>query len=69
MGKVNQMYMEVQEKIWDNITEEMVGECEHVGELYTKVTKACPEGLVAVFGDVVTSVCDEAWNEYWGAYA
>ena len=68
MGKVNQMYMEVQEKIWDNLTEEMVGECENIGELYAKVTKACPEELGAVFGDVITSVCDEAWDQYWGAY-
>jgi len=68
MGKVNQMYMEVQEKIWDNLTEEMVGECENIGELYTKVRKACPEELGAVFGDVITSVCDEAWDQYWGAY-
>tara|TARA_A200000159_G_scaffold158979_1_gene177001 strand:- start:74 stop:292 length:219 start_codon:yes stop_codon:yes gene_type:complete len=67
MGKVKAMIMDIEEKVWDNITEEMVSECEHVTELYSKVMKEINNDfIIGAFDDVVENVCNEAWNEYWG---
>ena len=65
MGKVKAWKMDCEEKVYDMITEEMVNECDHVTELYKKIDAQL---LTSKSINVITSVCDEMWNEYWGNY-
>lgn len=64
MGKVKSWMMDCEEQVFDIITEAMVNECEHISELYAKVDAQLPDYFP---GDIITSVCDDAWDEYWTA--
>lgn len=64
MAKIKSWLMDMQEQVYDIITEDMVNDCDHITELYAKVDKLAPDYLP---GDIVTSICDEAWDEYWTA--
>ena len=64
MGKVKAWKMDCEEQVYDMITEDMVNDCDHVTELYKKIDAQLPDYFP---GDIITSVCDEMWNEYWTA--
>ena len=64
MGKVKSWMMDCEEQVFDMITAEMVNECDHVTELYKKIDTQLPDYFS---GDIITSVCDCVWDEYWSA--
>ena len=69
MGKVKAWKMDMEESILDCITEAVVSECDHVTELYKKVTDAITDTYIKEHqSDLIEAVCDEQWNEYWGNY-
>jgi hypothetical protein len=64
MGKVKSWMMDCEEQVFDMITVEMVNECDHVTELYKKIDDKLPDYFP---GDIITTVCDCVWEEYWSA--
>ena len=74
MSKLKSFIMQVEDKVYEHITEDMVAECEHVSELYERVTQSIyvkepnKDMLLGMWDDVVRDVCDDAWNEYWIKY-
>ena len=64
MGKVKSWMMDCEEQVFDMITVEMVNECDHVTELYKKIDAQLPDYFP---GDIITTVCDCVWEEYWSA--
>ena len=72
MSKLKNFIMEVEDKVYEHLTEDMVAECEHVSELYTKLEESMSNESNVIFGmfdDIVRDICDDAWNEYWSKYA
>jgi len=75
MSKLKDFIMQVEDVVYQHITEDMVSECEHISELYEKVTKSIyvkepnKDMLLGMWDDVVRDVCDDCWNEYWSKYA
>ena len=65
MGAVKANLMAMQETVWDYIDGSILCECEHVSELIAKVDNAVPDYIP---GDIIASVCNEAWNEFWSDY-
>ena len=79
MSKLKNFIMEVEDKVYEHLTEDMVAECEHVSELYTKLEESMAGESDVIFGvslvglnmfnDIVRDICDDCWNEYWSKYA
>ena len=64
--------IQVEYKVYELLTEDMVAECEHISELYSKVEESMAGESDVIFGmfdDIVRDICDDAWNEYWSKYA
>ena len=71
MSKMKNFIMQVEDKVYEHLTEDMVAECEHISELYTKVEESMAGESNVIFGmfdDIVREICDDAWNEYWSKY-
>jgi hypothetical protein len=64
MGAVKAWAMDCEERVYDVITETMVSECQTINEFYSIVDNQLPDFIP---GDIITSVCDDAWNEYYMA--
>ena len=72
MSKMKNFIMQVEDKVYEHLTEDMVAECEHISELYSKVEESMAGESNVIFGmfdDIVRDICDDAWNEYWSKYA
>ena len=72
MSKIKNFIMEVEDKVYEHLTSEMVSQCEDVSELYVKVKESMEDESDVIFGafdDVVRDVCDDCWHEYWSKYA
>ena len=72
MSNMKRFIMQVEDKVYEHLTEDMVAECEHVAELYNKVEESLAGESDVIFGmfdDIVRDICDDAWNEYWSKYA
>ena len=73
MSKYKNFLMDIEETITNNITVNMVSECEHVSELYKKATtkiKSLANGkiIVSSYSDMIRDICDWAWDEPWSQY-
>ena len=71
MSKLKSFIMEVEDKVYEHLTEDMVAECENIAELYEKVEASMVNESDVIFGmfdDIVRDICDDAWNEYWSKY-
>ena len=71
MSKMKNFIMQVEDKVYEHLTEDMVAECEHISELYAKVEESMANESNVIFGmfdDIVRDICDDAWNEYWSKY-
>ena len=71
MSKMKNFIMQVEDKVYEHLTEDMVAECEHISELYTKVEESMAGESNVIFGmfdDILREICDDAWNEYWSKY-
>ena len=72
MSNMKRFIMQVEDKVYEHLTEDMVAECEHISELYSKVEESRAGESDVIFGmfdDIVRDICDDAWNEYWSKYA
>ena len=72
MSNMKRFIMQVEDKVYEHLTEDMVAECEHISELYSKVEESMAGESDVIFGmfdDIVKDICDDAWNEYWSKYA
>lgn len=72
MSKLKSFIMQVEDKVYEHLTEDMVAECENVAELYAKVEASMVNESDVIFGmfdDIVRDICDDCWNEYWSKYA
>lgn len=54
----------MEQDVFDAITDALVAECEHVGELIEKLDEMLPEYIA---GSIIGEVANEQWNEYWTA--
>ena len=71
MSRMKDFVMQVEEKVYEHLTEDMVSECEDVSELYAKIEESMSGESDVIFGmfdDVVRETCDAAWYEYWSKY-
>lgn len=71
MSKLKSFIMQVEDKVYEHLTEDMVAECENIAELYAKVEASMVNESDVIFGmfdDIVKGICDDAWNEYWSKY-
>ena len=59
MGKVKAWKMDMEETILDCITEAVVSECDHVTELYKKVTDAITDTYIKEHQSDLIEHCDE----------
>ena len=72
MSNMKRFIMQVEDKVYEHLTADMVAECEHISELYSKVEESMAGESDVIFGmfdDIVRDICDDAWNEYWSKYA
>ena len=72
MSKMKSFIMEIEDKLYEHLTTEMVSQCEDVSELYAKVEESMAGESNVIFGmfdDIVRDVCDDCWHEYWSKYA
>ena len=72
MSRMKDFIMQVEDKVYEHLTEDMVSECEDISELYAKVEESMAGESDVIFGmfdDIVRETCDDAWNEYWSKYA
>lgn len=72
MSRMKDFIMQVEDKVYEHLTEDMVSECEDVSELYAKIEESMAGESDVIFGmfdDVVRETCDAAWYEYWSKYA
>ena len=69
MGAVKAMCMDIEEKCWDKVAD-VIGECEHVTEAYSKakdIFKA--ENILGyIDAEMIDEGVDEMWNEFWSKY-
>ena len=40
MSRMKNFIMQVEDKVYEHLTEDMVAECEHISELYSKVEES-----------------------------
>ena len=72
MSRMKDFVMQVEDKVYEHLTEDMVSECEDVSELSAKIEESMSGESDVIFGmfdDVVRETCDAAWYEYWSKYA
>ena len=72
MSRMKDFIMQVEDKVYEHLTEDMVSECEDISELYAKVEESMAGESDVIFGmfdDIVRETCDDAWYEYWSKYA
>ena len=69
MGKIKNLLIDVEEKVFGTDLEEIITESDTVQEAQNKVLSFIGYELTAYEIDIAKDVVSNSWNEYWSDYA